>query len=481
MGSGRDLNIERVFVGMRRAWHPPSSAIEASFTRLTATLSGIFARLQSDDDLAPLHTEIYAELRPGGPETGPLPVPLGEPDEASYWSGRTDQERFRKAFYLCNAMIQLMEDVYHDLRLEQEYRHPDNHGWINLFRRWSRAETFRKTWAVSAPTYGLRFQDFCQRQLGLELGRLDLVEVWHRRGRAGFPDARARELLEAWEIDAIRVLKRSKTRGRTNPKARAFRKVVAGRLVVPGASPRDELRLTYGVAILDDQGRVLSFWVREHLRNRGLGRALMRALVRRMGVEGTDLASAELLRRLGLPAHRVDRIDNLFKSAFNEVELEASRRAIEGADAAEEELAPLPVLRYTGFIRPAEGQWAHALALLCWLIAWLPDADIELLERREMKRILKGWLRGRLTQRELDALLSKAQQWSRDRGSEAMEAELEAVLGELARQPWFQHRRYGAKLEPDLLQIAWADTRRSQHDVRLIRRILKLLDIDPPS
>jgi hypothetical protein len=39
--------------------------------------------------------------------------------------------------------IQLMEDVYFSVRLDQYANARDNRGWINLFRRWSHSETFR--------------------------------------------------------------------------------------------------------------------------------------------------------------------------------------------------------------------------------------------------------------------------------------------------------------------------------------------------
>jgi hypothetical protein len=58
--------------------------------------------------------------------------------------------------------------------LEEEHAHPDNRGWMNLFRHWSWSGMFRVTWAVCVATYGARFQQFCRRQLGLESGELTL-------------------------------------------------------------------------------------------------------------------------------------------------------------------------------------------------------------------------------------------------------------------------------------------------------------------
>ena len=39
--------------------------------------------------------------------------------------------------------IQLMEDAYFSLRLDQYANARDNRGWMNLFRRWAQSETFQ--------------------------------------------------------------------------------------------------------------------------------------------------------------------------------------------------------------------------------------------------------------------------------------------------------------------------------------------------
>ena len=45
----------------------------------------------------------------------------------------------RLEFYTCVEMIQLMENVYLDLQLEETWDHADNHGWRKLFTRWAAA------------------------------------------------------------------------------------------------------------------------------------------------------------------------------------------------------------------------------------------------------------------------------------------------------------------------------------------------------
>src|SRR3989442_9943297 len=72
-------------------------------------------------------------------------------------------------FVLCNALIQLMENVYVDLHLDEPAQliHPHNQGWVTLFKQWAKSERFQGAWKVAAPTFGGRFRDFCLREIGL--------------------------------------------------------------------------------------------------------------------------------------------------------------------------------------------------------------------------------------------------------------------------------------------------------------------------
>ena len=45
-----------------------------------------------------------------------------------------------------------MQSVYLDLNLEEEHDHPDNRGWMNLFKHWSWATMLRATYAICCST-----------------------------------------------------------------------------------------------------------------------------------------------------------------------------------------------------------------------------------------------------------------------------------------------------------------------------------------
>lgn len=68
-------------------------------------------------------------------------------------------------FYMCNEMIQLMENVYLDLNLEETWDHPDNEGWKALFVGWARNPNLKRVWEKTKRTYGERFIFFWDRNL----------------------------------------------------------------------------------------------------------------------------------------------------------------------------------------------------------------------------------------------------------------------------------------------------------------------------
>lgn len=74
-------------------------------------------------------------------------------------------EGFRSEFYLFSQLIQLMENVYLDLDLEETWEHPDNEGWRTLFIQWASSKIFQETWKMTNRSYGLRFRYFCELHL----------------------------------------------------------------------------------------------------------------------------------------------------------------------------------------------------------------------------------------------------------------------------------------------------------------------------
>jgi len=152
--------LKNVFDKLERRWYPSSAFNEKSFTRLADKFEQLNERLRSDVKLASLDAEFYPEA-----EFNPK-VERAEPA----MKGATPVLS-RDGFYYCNSLIQLMEDVYLDLRLEDQYNHPDNQGWINTFFRWSESPTFRVTWLINNGLFGKRFRSFMSDRLRLGQGK----------------------------------------------------------------------------------------------------------------------------------------------------------------------------------------------------------------------------------------------------------------------------------------------------------------------
>ncbi len=130
--------IDQLFERLYKFWYPPTLAVGAHSTEHTKTYSEIMEVIRTSPRLVGIDHAVFEGLPPGGTP------PLDPRDE----------------FYICTALIQLIEDVYADLDLELNWDHPHVEGWMAVFRRWARQEAFRRTWALSRTTYAERFRLF---------------------------------------------------------------------------------------------------------------------------------------------------------------------------------------------------------------------------------------------------------------------------------------------------------------------------------
>lgn len=142
----KPADVAATFSQLEQNWAPPATAAEGAFTKHASAYSALIGRLSENDKLRFLDSEIL----PGFPPAD-LPEPLSP--------------EIRQAKLLITDFIQLMEDVYLDLNLDDDsqFGHPNNAGWITLFRRWKTGPTFNEVWNAVGNTYGSAFQRFYQR------------------------------------------------------------------------------------------------------------------------------------------------------------------------------------------------------------------------------------------------------------------------------------------------------------------------------
>jgi hypothetical protein len=195
-------------------------------------------------------------------------------------------------------MLQLMESVYLDLNLEEEWGHPDNRGWMNAFKHWSWSGMFMATYSVCCGMCGARFQRWCERHLEMWPGKVKTeVRIAPADSKGIMP-----WLQELERKDDINFVELEELAAR-NPKGEfAFLKPGDSLVLLrmdcrPGiAAPAHRggtgaelISFTFGVAVVaqcmdNDQGitqpdSLVFFRIQDHLRRMGLARRAMRELV----------------------------------------------------------------------------------------------------------------------------------------------------------------------------------------------------------
>jgi predicted acylesterase/phospholipase RssA len=284
-GTLKNMSIADLFCELRQRWYPPSRHVLASFTKHTATYSNLVEKIRRERSLKFLDPQIY-------PEWPRLISPPANARQGSLWLPDSESER-RAGFYFCNQIIQLMEDVYVDLDLEEEYDHPDNRGWMNLFRHWAWSGMFCATWAISASTYGARFQRFCERRLDLHLGEVEIPDQKEELKLAKQGDQRSTALEEAkkaqvlnfWEVELIKTFLAWGRKPGELPELQIlpFEMVVES----PTRDPDQRFKFSFGfalVAITAASPRRVEIWyfrVQNHLRNIGLARKTLEKLMKK--------------------------------------------------------------------------------------------------------------------------------------------------------------------------------------------------------
>lgn len=314
------VNLERLAQMLRERWHAPAHGVEGAFTRHSRQLDALYQTLRTSRPLAFLSEQFYPEWRSlmSGEPAAEAPTWLPSPTE-------TGEEERRHGFFFCNQLIQLMEDVYLELDLEEQWDHPDNRGWMNLFKHWSWSGMFQVTWAICASNYGLRFQRFCLRRLGLDsVCRVEVVEL--TRGQESAPPltlAQFDRLLEGRsEFNFVeRDIIRDVLQHQENRIHRVFSfQVVVQEPMREGLDENHQVRFGCGFALVESQ-RIVCFRIQDHLRRMGLARRALKDLIsmHRLAAVG-KLVEMSCEHAKLFPRDSGTKLQQLFRSVMREVE-----------------------------------------------------------------------------------------------------------------------------------------------------------------
>jgi hypothetical protein len=155
----------------------PAALSSEKFLRHSTALNLLWENFRRTPSLAPFMRELLAssddelqtaKMRPRENKDKPAAPSVSQPATAPAPSGRqTVSDPTDDEFCIGLELIQLMEDVFLDLRLDDYWQHPDYRGWAILFMRWARSPRFRQIWKLTHRTFGIRFEYFCNAYLGL--------------------------------------------------------------------------------------------------------------------------------------------------------------------------------------------------------------------------------------------------------------------------------------------------------------------------
>jgi hypothetical protein len=132
------------------SWATPSGMAAGTFTKHTEMLSSIWKQLQANPKFEFMDASALLKFTEFSTKVRQIKDPAQRPSA----------ETVRDADYLCQQMIQLMENVYLDLRLDADPDHADNRGWVTLFKSWAKIPVLREAWHSSRDSFGRRFQVF---------------------------------------------------------------------------------------------------------------------------------------------------------------------------------------------------------------------------------------------------------------------------------------------------------------------------------
>src|SRR5262249_6612522 len=144
-------SIDELFTSLHSYWYPPVNATPELQAAYAGEYSRVMEMVRADTNFVRLDHALFEAL----------PAP----------DAKAPQISERDSFYVCNALLQLTENVYVGLDLERRWDHPHVQGWMKVFKRWAQQPEFRRAWKISEPTYARPFRHFYNERLrGRALG-----------------------------------------------------------------------------------------------------------------------------------------------------------------------------------------------------------------------------------------------------------------------------------------------------------------------
>lgn len=293
----KEMMPAELVLRLRQRWSTPAPSPDDAVAKYSQALNAIWATVRTDERLRFLDGQMFPEWASLMTSGGRLPAdfdadPTPRTHDVNYWLPHEEDQR-RAGFYICTEMLQLMEDVFLEFRLDEHDDHIDNRGWMNLFQHWAWSGMLSATWAVTASTYDPRFQRFCRDRLELLPGSVSVPaaaaqvlphgEAWQALSasdRLDRPRAWQRPPLSLNFLEADLLATLLAARSDDGPLT-----VYPIRIIVKSPRPRDPetFEFTAGYVVVREahgpDPTLVHMRVQNHLRKMGVAREALAALV----------------------------------------------------------------------------------------------------------------------------------------------------------------------------------------------------------
>jgi len=171
-----------LFAELRRRWFPPIPDVDRAIAQTAKDWLEMQVQFRDTPALQDIVRELVPELGTYHDNAG-LPRPAGEGGFESQETraaegangARNDLEVAEVT--TVGEMLQVMENAWLALRMENYRDHPMHRGWMNVFRRWSCSDIFQQLWPVFRGQFNRDFVDFCEQELRLQPGQTQHVRI----------------------------------------------------------------------------------------------------------------------------------------------------------------------------------------------------------------------------------------------------------------------------------------------------------------
>jgi hypothetical protein len=140
------LRPQTLFENLAHRWYPPPPKVDESFLETTKEFIRLQNVLREDNNLRDWSKGVYGQVDP-------------------HMAKASDSEVAQ--LHLVSSMLQVMENVWLGLKLDDYSNYPLYSGWMTVLRRWSGSAIFQKYWMVLQEEFSEDFVNFCNEHLQL--------------------------------------------------------------------------------------------------------------------------------------------------------------------------------------------------------------------------------------------------------------------------------------------------------------------------